>query len=423
MRLSRLTTNVRDTLRRVRMGIRLASWQRAIGAPAQTRLPILTLSGAEQRDQLALLWLAQKGKFARTWYKNKLTTHVFDLAAGRRLLQQAEDDLKAPSFDSSYLFPHGSLRQMEGETHRAYRRDFSAAFRAVRADSIRDEVEAICDAFVGEALSRGSMSTTELERMLRVSIRHLMIRLCLGATGDALAALVNVYGDATSANFTEAFTAASLAEVERILASAEVSENSLFGYFRRTGLVDATTLGNTALFVVRSGTDLAGLWSWSLVLLARNPGVLDWVAALHDPEAVEKSRAVVQEILRLERSEYLKRIPKADMVFEGLAIPAGSLIRIGVWEAHKDPGPFPDAFRLDPSRFVGRRPSADHYAPLGMDRHQCLGEDWGLGTTAAFVRTLARRCRVELAGDTHKADYDGVHFIPSRALEFRFQPR
>lgn len=421
MRFSRLIANVRDAARRIRMSARLALWQRAIGAPANTSVPIVTMTGTEQRDQFALLRLAQRGKFARTWQKNKLTTHIFDLAAGRRLLQQAGDDLKASSFDSSYLFPHGGLRQMDGDVHTAYRRNFAAAFRAVRVGSIRDEIEAICDALIGEVLSQGPMSTDALERLLRVAVKRLMIRLCLGATGGALNALLDVYGDATSSNFTETFSATRLKQVGQVLASAEVSESSLLGFFRRTGPVDETTLGNAALFVIRSGTDLAGLWSWSLTLLGRNPEVLDWVATLPDTEAIEKSHAVVMEILRLERSEYLKRISKDDMVFEGLAIPGGSLIRIGVWEAHKDPEHFPDPFKLDPSRFVGRRPPADHYAPLGMDRHHCIGEDWVLGTTAALVRMLARRCRVELAHDARLADYDGVHFIPSRALEFRFK--
>jgi cytochrome P450 len=124
------------------------------------------------------------------------------------------------------------------------------------------------------------------------------------------------------------------------------------------------------------------------------------------------------EALRLEQSEFILREATSDIKFDGYFIPKRTRIRIAVWESHKDTDHFADPFRFDPQRFVGRMPPADSYAPFGLDKHRCLGADWVVKLSAAFVERLAAGLRWEVMGSA-VAERGVFHFEPSRTLSIR----
>ena len=75
------------------------------------------------------------------------------------------------------------------------------------------------------------------------------------------------------------------------------------------------------------------------------------------------AEAFTLETLRMDQSERLMRNVGRDIRFEGWLIPAGSLVRVCMWEAHKDPDAFPRPFVFDPSRFLNDVSAGERFSP------------------------------------------------------------
>ncbi|MET8911848.1 cytochrome P450 [Micromonospora sp. NPDC004551] len=84
----------------------------------------------------------------------------------------------------------------------------------------------------------------------------------------------------------------------------------------------------------------------------------------------------------------------ADLTWQGRHVPAGSLLLLDVFGQNHDAGLWPDPYRFDPGRFVGRAPDPYELIPQGgADRstgHRCPGEDVTVALLAAFAGWLAR---------------------------------
>jgi cytochrome P450 len=79
-------------------------------------------------------------------------------------------------------------------------------------------------------------------------------------------------------------------------------------------------------------------------------------------------KTAIEEALRFESSNQLgNRIVAADTVLGGVAMPAGTLVTIGIGAANRDPAQFPDPERFD----VGREPN--RHLAFGSGIHQCAG--------------------------------------------------
>ena len=105
------------------------------------------------------------------------------------------------------------------------------------------------------------------------------------------------------------------------------------------------------IFILNAGHETTtNLIGNALHILALWPGERRRLIA--DPELI---KGAVEEVLRFESSNQLgNRIVATDAVLGGVAMPAGTLVTIGIGAANRDPAQFPDPDRFDVSRAPNR---------------------------------------------------------------------
>lgn len=396
---------------------RLAAFGRLPPGPARP------VSAAEGQDQLLLQRLAQRhGPVFRVHLDGKLTVCVVGLDRARRLLADNEARLCPVTPDFSPLFPGGFLRGMAGDHHATYRR---ALVEAMRATPLADHQEAIAghveDAVMALAAADQPVGEPAIRRALKTAATAIMLDLVLGITEErSRAELAALYEDyATDGHFIVADRAvvdAFAAIRDRV--AAEPAGPSLRAALQRRGALDQTMVGNLLQIVEAARHDLSSLWCWIIACLTDHPDGQALVRA--GPEGA--AAALVREVLRLEQSEYLLRQVLAPVEFEGFRVPRGLRIRICIWESHHDSARFADPFRPDFRRFLDHPPDASAYAPFGLDRHRCPGNDWTVTISALFVEALCRRLDWRLAAAA-PAVRGRFHFQPGPGFSIRATPR
>jgi hypothetical protein len=210
-----------------------------------------------------------------------------------------------------------------------------------------------------------------------------------------------------------------VAEIGRLKTSA-TQVPSLLGHMLSTGTLDETLLGNLIQTLQTSRYDLFGLVLWLTQFLAGAPDLPARIRDRNDGPAGPRNlaTAAVLETLRLAQSEYLRRRATTDIAFDGYLIPRGSLVRICIWEGHRDPASFADPTAFFPDRFLDKEYPLTVYAPFGLDHHRCAGADWTIDIGTMFAEILARGYRLALAsvgppvGGHH-------HFEPGPAFAVR----
>jgi len=83
-----------------------------------------------------------------------------------------------------------------------------------------------------------------------------------------------------------------------------------------------------------------------------------------------------------------------DLRFDGEHIPAGAVVLLDLYGQNHDPGLWPEPYRFDPYRFVGREIGAYELVPQGgadpATGHRCPGEQIAVALLAALAVRLAR---------------------------------
>ena len=363
----------------------------------------------------------------------KVTTCIFGLATGRRFLSENEGRICGATTDFTPLFPHGTLRQMIGDPHRHYRRIFVAAFRVTGLREHEEAVRAILRK-AGAELASGPqpISLEAIRATFKRALTEILFRLILGIDrqwhgfGSMLTAYERYAPNGTFLavrnEHHEIFAemAGILHERARELGSA-APYPSLLGHLAKQRMLDPTSIGNLLQMTEAGRFDMMGLWCWLVRMLGHHAGIPDQIAE-GDGQRRAFCEATVLEALRLEQSEFVLRRATSDIVFDGFFIPKRSLVRIAVWEAHKDPSCFADPFRFDPQRFLGRKVSTDAFAPFGLDMHRCLGADWVVEISTTFVEQMASNLRWRIVADA-PPEHGVFHFQPSDRLSVHFQQR
>lgn len=399
-------------------------------APGSLRQP----GSAIEEDPFFLTKLHElHGPILKARISGKITTCIFGIAHGRKFLNESHDRIEGVSTNFRALFPYGSLRQMTGEAHREYRRVFVEAIKGIRLSEH--------DARVRKVLHRTFTSLTDREQpvdretirsALKLALTEILFGMVLGIDRDwhSYDPLMDAYGryapngtvDTVLPEHAEAY-----AEMKRLVLlradeiGAGANRKSMLGQVLEAGTLDQTSIGNLLQMTEAGRYDMMGLWFWIVRMLGGQDALLDRVAVLPTgEERLALCEAVPRETLRLVQSEYILRRATDDIVFDGYFIPRRSMIRIAVWEAHKDPNTFADPFAFDPMRFVGNKVANDQYSPLGIGKHHCLGADWVIGLSAILVDVAAGAYRWRLVGDA--APKRGrFHFEPSESLAVEFR--
>jgi cytochrome P450 len=185
-----------------------------------------------------------------------------------------------------------------------------------------------------------------------------------------------------------------------------------------TGSDDDTALGNLIFLFEPAHFDLYSLWHWILRYIGGNRHVAEGISAALAANPVQAERlirAAILETLRLEQSEVLYRQAASDVSFDGFLIPKNQVVRVCVWEAHKDEKSFPQPFTFSPDRFLEREFDIEQFAPFGMDKHRCIGADLTLELSTLFMAELLKNYTCELAseGPPHMGQY---HWEPGQDL-------
>src|SRR5262245_27225491 len=295
------------------------------------------------------------------------TTCVLGHERGARLIGMHEDKLPGVTVDLAPLFPIGALRGMSGDIHRRYRRLFLHAIQATPFAVHRDALESVVRERLRELASEDRPITgPELRNRLRSLTTEIMLRLIYGLTPESpeyatLEASYRRFGPEAPATKLGDEQLDAFAEIRRVFTArarelsngaAATAPPCFLGHLVRSGEVDATALGNLAYLFEPSHFDLYSLWHWMLKLLG---GRADLHAAYRSRTGEEQRRyaeAVVLETLRMEQSELLYRRVTADVVFDGYLLPRDTLLRVLIWEGHKDENVFPNPFAFEPERFL-----------------------------------------------------------------------
>jgi cytochrome P450 len=155
----------------------------------------------------------------------------------------------------------------------------------------------------------------------------------------------------------------------------------------------------------------ASLLTWALYWLARRPDIAERVTAeidrhivndnpcSDDLKALEYTARFVHEVLRLYPPAWtIARNAVSEDVILGYRIPAGAIVMLSPYLAHRWEEIWPDPLRFDPDRFTpeaikGRHPFA--YFPFSLGPRICIGMQFSLLEAPLVVSLILRRFNVE----------------------------
>ena len=382
---------------------------------------------------------ARFGPVFKTWWHGRYTTCVVGHARGRRLVAENEDVLVPRSIDLSELVPMGWIRSMQGDVHQHYRRLFIKALQSVPVSAHAVEVRCIVRENL-DALARAPQCTHgDIRSALRRMTSTIMLRLLFGVTPgsqefDDLMRLYRRFGPEHPVGQIDAEAGVAFAEiVHRVERRAQAMKSDAAGLempsvlrqLIESGSDDPTALGNLAYLFEPAHFDVYSLWHWILWHIATHPHVAERISGAlktNPAEATSLIEAAILETLRLEQSEVLYREAKSNVTFDGMFVPKDTIVRVCLWEGHKDERTFPQPFAYRPERFIERKYDADQFAPFGLDKHRCIGADLTLSLTALFVEVLTSHftCAVDKEGQAQLGPY---HWEPAADATISLLPR
>jgi cytochrome P450 len=416
------------------------SWGRARGLPPGS----LTLGPPIGAFRDASFYLEQArlhGPIFKTGGFRRGQACVVGLAAGLELLRAHEADLAAPALPFSRLIPRGFLRYMTNADHDEYRRILRAAFtrevvaanRAMMTAAARRHLERLAGDGAAAARPEGALTAMAFEVLIRLVYGLAADDPACERIGQLYESLDHRRGHGSGMAATRRALAV-LGEELRALGRDAVRRapaSALAAVVRADAqaLADPTVVGNLVFIPRVAANDLGDGLVWVMYMLARDPAWLEGVrTAAAPPDDLDSAGTddlatrIVMETLRMQQSEYLVRRATADIAFRGFVIPRGWLVRVCVYESHRDPAVFRDPDAFDPDRFLARTYARSEYAPLGGDRHACLGEHLIRALGRVMVRELARGFDLALADDG-APELGPLHWRPSRRFRVRLAPR
>jgi cytochrome P450 len=367
------------------------------------------------KDPKALaLKAAATGPILATLWGNKITICITSLPVARRLLQKHKNDLNALSIDITSIVPKGILRTMEGIDHQTYRKAFSRAISASDFPSQAADLRSIVMESLGGMDGAGRPASALCDE---IALRMLM-RAYLGvARGSATHLELEEQFNAMAPNgFAWNVGPLQKAAFEKIrsrlaalasdpVAGGEVNPDSVLFQLAQDGATDLTTIGNLIYMIEMGRTDIS-LFLYRIARFLNDDLQLfrRILAGERSALGVPITQAIAHEGLRLEQSERLMRSAKRDFVFDGFLFPKGAVVRICLWEAHKDAGNFDNPFNFDADRYLNTTFDGDQFCPFGMGHHQCPAADTTLFFSSLFIEIYAGRRLQDLTGEPAKLD-------------------
>jgi cytochrome P450 len=342
------------------------------------------------------------GRFAICVVGNKMA---------RRLLSKHPAALKPVTIDVSRLFPGEFMRGMEGEFHKSRRATLIRGLGAVNMDefrpcmhqAIRENLEAYCNARSDP--TRRYDDFYRWSHTLSAITSSMLIHLVLGAKPDSklFQDLMNLYRElgpnGVAWNIGDRQVEAYQRLRDCLTKSLAVEDTKgLITILADQDQIDATMLGNLIYMVETGRYDMRGLFRWISKYAADSPIWMGRIGTSEPGRGAAVAKAFVQEVLRLDQSERLMREVLEDIIFEGFLIPKGSLLRVCMWEAHKDEETFEDPFAFRPERFLNEQVFGERFSPFGLDQHRCPFAVFSISLASVFLTELASNFEISTTG-------------------------
>jgi cytochrome P450 len=180
-----------------------------------------------------------------------------------------------------------------------------------------------------------------------------------------------------------------------------------------TGRMTDEQVRDEALTIFLAGHETtANALTWTWYLLSEHKDVetklhqeIDAVLGLRLPTTDDVPRLrytemVLAESMRLYPPAWaLGRLARADYEVGGYVVPAGALVLLSQYVAHRDPRYFPDPTRFDPERWTPEaRESRPQYSyfPFGGGPRRCIGEGFAWMEGILLIATIAQRFSLRL---------------------------
>jgi cytochrome P450 len=340
------------------------------------------------------------GPILTSVWGDKVAICVTSLPVARRLLKRHRDDLKALSIDITSVVPKGILRTMEGIDHTTYRKHFSRAISPTDFSNQMADVRSI----IAEGLDKAGSDQRPDTTICNEVALHLLLRTFLGLQHHSLISreLKDQFATMAPNGFAWKVGPRQKAAFEtmrrRLVALAphpkerkEVLPDSVLGRLFEENAIDLTTIGNLIYMVEMGRADFGSFFCRIVNFLDDDWPTFSRVAQSERSElGVLIAQSVVLETLRMEQSERLMRAARRDFVFDDLLFPKGAIVRICLWEAHKDARAFEDPFSFRSDRFLKETYTADQFSPFGLGHHKCPAADATVQLGSLFVEVYAR---------------------------------
>jgi cytochrome P450 len=176
-------------------------------------------------------------------------------------------------------------------------------------------------------------------------------------------------------------------------------------------------LRNLVLNILVGGVDTSqSQLAHAVRLLAEHPD--QWQALRSDPDGL--ASAAVEEALRYEPiTPFTARILVEEVEFRGVSFPAGSIVLVSAWHAHRDPEGSTDADIFDITASRGR----DRLLTFGAGIHYCLGANLARAEMREALVFLAERVSsLALDGDPEFGTPSGIYGLERLPLKLKRSP-
>ncbi|MFC4016502.1 cytochrome P450 [Micromonospora sp. GCM10011542] len=329
----------------------------------------------------------------------------------------------------STLFGHGAVHTLDGDAHRVRKALLVALLMDGSIDGLVERVEATWDEAARDWASRRVVLFDEASRVLTRAVCDWtgipLTRDEVPALAGDLVAMVDGFATAGPRHWRarrartrrEDWLAALVERVRRgeLKAPAGSAAAAVAEHRDADGApLDARTAAVELLNIIRPTVAVSWFVAFAGHALHRWPAQRDRLR-VGDPAF---SEAYAHEIRRFYPfAPFVGARAVADLTWGGERIPSGAIVLLDLYGQNHDPRSWPEPYRFDPDRFVGRQIGPFELVPQGggdpRTGHRCPGEM----ITVALLRDLA----VRLARLSYRVPEQDLriplHRIPTRPVD------
>ncbi|MFS8097756.1 cytochrome P450 [Lentzea alba] len=324
---------------------------------------------------------------------------VKSLLADRRLGRSHPDPANAPRFTDSAILgkPNQGTMEEEYEAHAWMRRSLAPSFSARHMESMRPRVRQLVDGLLDELVKQDQPAN--FHEAVAFPLPVLVICELLGVPFEDRARF-REWSEAASLINDEQKSLAGLGQLFAYMGQLVERRKAEPGDDVISRLIESSSAGqeekiaqlSAGLLFAGHETTVAAI-DRGVMLLSLNPG--QWDSLRKDPSGISDA---VEEILRLPaptkaqvNEAGLPRYALADLDVDGVHIPAGDLVMLGIEQANHDEERFPE-----PAVFA-RRESNPHLT-FGFGPRFCVGAPLArVELTEVFLALTTRFDTFELA--------------------------